>query len=189
MKVWCDVDLGADLEMAEVEGGWELRLPLPELDRLEYLFDVDGADLVPDPGNPDRSPGAFGDHSWLPLPGYAPPAWLGAAGAAGSRGHVEDTPVGDVDVEVWAPAGADGDEPLPLLIAHDGPEMDAYGGLTHYVGALIGDGRLPRMRVALLAPGERNERYAANPAYAAALVDHVVPRCCRRLPEPPTGRC
>src|SRR4051794_9668966 len=32
------------------------------------------------------------------------------------------------------------------------------------------------MRVALLSPGEaRDERYAANPAYAAALVDEVIP--------------
>ena len=31
------------------------------------------------------------------------------------------------------------------------------------------------MRVALLAPGPRNERYAANPAYADALIGHVVP--------------
>ena len=36
------------------------------------------------------------------------------------------------------------------------------------------------MRVALLAPGARNERYAANPAYAAALADHVVPGPARR---------
>ena len=76
------------------------------------------------------------------------------------------------------------DEVLPLLISHDGPEMDAYGALTRYVGAAIAAGRLPRMRVALLAPGARNERYAANPAYAAALVDHVVPFLAKTCPSP-----
>jgi enterochelin esterase family protein len=40
------------------------------------------------------------------------------------------------------------------------------------------------MRVALLAPGARNERYAANPAYAAALTGHVVPGL---LEASPTG--
>ena len=54
--------------------------------------------------------------------------------------------------------------------------MDKFAGLTHYVGALIGDGRLPRMRVALLVPGKRNPTYSANPAYAAALTGHVLPR-------------
>ena len=53
---------------------------------------------------------------------------------------------------------------------HDGAEMDQYGRVVHYAAA-----RAP-MRVALLSPGpDRDERYAANPAYAAALVDEVLP--------------
>jgi enterochelin esterase family protein len=65
---------------------------------------------------------------------------------------------------------------LPLLISHDGPEMDGYGGLTAYVAALVAAGTLPPMRVALLSPGpRRNQRYAANPAYARALSGRVVP--------------
>ena len=79
-KVWCDVELGVELGMGPVEGGWELRLGLPDLDCLEYLIDVDGA-MAPDPGNPDQVDGAFGPHSWLALPGYRPPAWLAASGA------------------------------------------------------------------------------------------------------------
>src|SRR4051794_23486227 len=76
VKVWCDVELAPDqqseLGMAPVEGGWELRLPLPDLDCLEYLFDVGGT-MAPDPGNPDLVDGAFGPHSWLAMPGYRPP--------------------------------------------------------------------------------------------------------------------
>ena len=49
------------------------------------------------------------------------------------------TAVGRIDTEIWSPADAAAEEPLPLLISHDGPEMDAYGGLTSYVGALVGD--------------------------------------------------
>jgi enterochelin esterase family protein len=71
-----------------------------------------------------------------------------------------------------------------MLISHDGPEMDAYGGLTRYVGAGIAAGRLPRLRVALLSPGSRNEHYAANPAYATTLVDHVVPHLAATWPSP-----
>jgi hypothetical protein len=80
VTVWFAVDLAPDtqseLGMAKVRGGWELRLGLPDLDCLEYLFDIDGT-LVPDPGNPDRVEGAFGPHSWLAMPGYEPPAWGG----------------------------------------------------------------------------------------------------------------
>ncbi len=83
---------------------------------------------------------------------------------------------------VWSP----GDGDLPLLVAHDGPEMDEFGALTRYVGALVGAGRLPAMRVALMVPGARNERYAANPDYAEALVEHVVPAITAA--HPTTGR-
>jgi enterochelin esterase-like enzyme len=164
VQVWFDVELGVQLGMAKVEGGWELRLAVPDLDCLEYLFDVDGT-LVPDPGNPDRVEGAFGPHSWLAMPGYRSPAWLELDGAPGRR---HELTVGEIGIEVWEPAGREA--PLPLLLVHDGAEMDAYGGVIRYAATR------PPMRVALLGPGSnRDERYAANPAYAAALVDEVLP--------------
>jgi len=168
VRLWSDVALTpdpGDLELARSEGGWELRLPLPDLDCLEYLFEVDGT-LAPDPGNPDRVDGAFGPHSWLPMPGYEPPAWLAREPAAGHRTRLA---AGEIDVEVWEPAGHE-DAPLPLLLVHDGAEMDAYGRVVHYAATL------PPMRVALLSPGQdRDTRYAANPAYAAALVGELIP--------------
>lgn len=175
VRLWCDLDLG-DTTYDRVDDGWELRLADLSVDRLEYLVEVDG-ESRPDPTHDRTVPGPFGDHSWLALPRYAEPGWLAQEQVASEQAGVvvEDTPVGDVEVTVWAPADADGEEPLPLLYCHDGPEMAAYGGLIDWAGALVGDGRLPRMRVALLAPGPRNERYAANPAYAEALVGHVVP--------------
>jgi enterochelin esterase-like enzyme len=162
VRVWFDVELGVELGMAKVDGGWELRLDRPDLDCLEYLFDVDGA-MAPDPGNPQQVEGAFGPHSWLALPGYTPPAWLEEPAVAGQRHRLT---VGEIDVEVWEP----GPGPLPLLLVHDGAEMDRYGGAVRYAATR------PPMRVALLGPGShRDERYAANPAYAAALVDEVLP--------------
>jgi enterochelin esterase family protein len=154
-----------DLAMQPVDGGWELRLALPDLDCLEYLFEVDGT-MAPDPGNPDRVEGAFGPHSWLAMPGYRPPAWLDLDGAPGERHRLT---VGEIDLEVWEPTGHEGLS-LPLLLVHDGTEMDAYGGVVRYAATR------PPMRVALLSPGSnRDERYAANPAYAAELVGEVLP--------------
>jgi enterochelin esterase family protein len=204
VRLWSDFDLG-DTSFQRGDCGWELRLPiqqLPPVDRLEYLFEVTRGDetaSVLDPGNPRRVGGAFGDHSWLSL-GYQPPAWLDIEPVRGERQRriVRRTPVGDVDVEIWAPVGTKPDDQLPLLLSHDGPEMDHLGELTRYVGAMIAlrqtqgtkgaDGTtgaggttaddtsgLPPMRVGLLAPGSRDERYAANPAYAEALCQHVLP--------------
>ena len=61
--------------------------------------------------------------------------------------------------------------------------MDAYGRLTPYVAAMVGAGELPAMRVALLAPGPRDERYAANPAYPSKLGGTAVSRLLRQYPS------
>ena len=175
VRLWSHVDLG-DTEFTRTDDGWALTLTDLPVDCLEYLLEIDD-ERVLDPDNPLTVPGAFGEHSWLPLPSYAEPGWLGDEQVAGEQAGVvvEDTAAGEVEITVWAPADAEGDEPLPLLLAHDGPEMAAYGRLLDWAGTGIAAGRLPRMRVALLDPGERNVRYSASPAYAKALVDEVVP--------------
>jgi enterochelin esterase-like enzyme len=183
VRLWCDLELGSDLDLEPVPGGWELLLPLPAVDCLEYLFEIaddDGTRLVPDPGNAERVGGAFGEHSWLALPSYVAPAWLDGPAVEAVRADlaVPATAVGEVHVTVWSP----GTGPLPLLVAHDGPEMDAYAGLTRWAGAMLAADRLPPFRIALVAPGARNERYAANPAYAAALVDDVLPAVVDAFP-------
>jgi enterochelin esterase family protein len=176
VTVWVDLvrppEWPGELELQAVDGGWELSVDVPDLDCLEYLFDVDGA-MAPDPGNPDQVDGAFGPHSWLAMPGYRAPAWLGLESADGQRTQLS---LGEIDVEVWEPTGHE-DALLPLLLVHDGAEMDQYGGVVRYAAS-----RAP-MRVGLLAPGSnRDERYAANPAYAAALVGEVIPALIGALP-------
>lgn len=176
VSVWAHLRLG-DTAMHEIEGGWEARLTQLPVDRLEYLLDVDG-EMRPDPSNPRTTPGPFGDHSWLPLPGYHEPDWLGVEPRPGERESLTlfRTGAGRIDAEIWTPDGSAPDEPLPMLISHDGPEMDAYGGLTAYAGAMIASGTLPPFRVALVVPGpRRNKRYAANPRYSRALTTRLVP--------------
>ena len=176
VSVWAHLHLG-DTTMERVEGGWQARLTCLPVDRLEYLIDVDG-ELRVDPSNPRTTGGPFGDHSWIPLPAYREPAWLSQPGIDAGRTPLtlSRTGAGRIDVEIWSPADAGPAEALPLLLSHDGPEMDTYGDLTSYVAALVAEGRLPRMRVALLSPGpRRNRRYAADPAYSRALTTRVVP--------------
>jgi enterochelin esterase-like enzyme len=175
VSVWLDLVLPAewpsDLSMTRVDGGWELPLPMPDLDCLEYMFD-DGDGLSLDPGNPTEVQGAFGPHSWLAMPGYRPPAWLRAPAQPGQRHQLT---AGGVAVEVWEPTGHP-DAALPLLLVHDGAEMDRFGQVVRYAATR------PAMRVALLSPGShRDERYAANPSYAATLVHAVVPALVSRF--------
>jgi enterochelin esterase-like enzyme len=177
VRLWTDLDLGVDPAMSRTRSGWELRVPMPRLDCLEYLFDVAGEGMVTDPGNAEVKDGAFGPHSWLALPGYREPAWLDLETVAGVRHEVAP------DAVVWEPASTSAGDRLPMLVAHDGAEIDGFAELTRYVAAMVGAGELPPMRVALLAPGPRDERYAANPAYPTMLARKAVPRLLRRFPS------
>ena len=178
-----EVRIAADLlEFRPAGDSWELALDRPPLARMEYLLELrypgGGSKVVPDPGNPRQVAGAFGRKSVLEFPGYSPPRWLSARADPG-RGAAADVAAsavgGAIAVRMWAPADAADDEPLPLLVVHDGPEYDALAGLTQYLGAGIAGGWLPRLRAALLSPGTRNSWYSANPRYARALARQVVP--------------
>jgi enterochelin esterase-like enzyme len=175
------VRLGQELHLpddartfARVPGGWELRLDRPPVARLEYRFEVTRTDgtteTVPDPANPRGA---------VELPGYREPGWLATpAGGGGARRElaVRAPTLGtDVHATLWSPAGLDDSEAAPLLLVHDGPEYDRAARLTRYLAAGVAEGRLPPLRAALLAPGERDEHYSANPAYASDLATAVVP--------------
>lgn len=193
VRLWTDFDLGST-DFTRVEGGWELEVPrdrLPPVDRLEYLIEETGDGhtvMRTDPVNPHQVGGAFGDHSVVLL-GYREPAWLRLQAEEGSRQDLAvETGVGPVHVQLWSPAGSDPEEPLPLLLSHDGPEMDHLGELTRFVGVMTalrevqGSGGIPAVRVGLLAPGPRDERYAADDAYAEALCGTVVPALLAEVP-------
>jgi enterochelin esterase family protein len=161
---------------------WVLELDLPDVLRLEYKLEVSHADggneWILDPGNPKTAPGAFGEKSVLELPGYEAPAWLDADGIEGSftEASVRGRGLGaSVAVRVWSPADVEPGTPLRMVVANDGPEYDALASLTRYSAVMIAEGRLPPHRVALLAPGERNQWYSASAAYARVLAHDIVP--------------
>ena len=162
--------------------GWTLTFSRPPVLRMEYKLTLarpDGSfEDVVDPTNPLTTPGAFGDKSVIRFPGYAEPTWLSEPALPGDHTALE-IPArglgGPVEAMVWSPEGAPADQPMPLLVANDGPEYVRMAGLTQYARALIAAGELPPFRLALLAPGSRNEWYSAKNAYARAVVEGVLP--------------
>jgi enterochelin esterase-like enzyme len=183
-RVWLDLEHhGEPPLMRRLPDGWELRVARPPVQRLEYLFAVEYADggqaMICDPAQQARAATPFGDHSVIEFPGYRQPGWLTAPYAAGSA--VSFTVRAprlrpEVPVTLWSPAGAADSVPLPLLVLHDGPEFEQLASFTRFSAVLIGGGRLPPHRVALLGPGDRNRWYAASPAYGHALASCVLPR-------------
>ena len=177
----------APVSFAHRDGTWQARFEPPPVDRLEYLLELrfrnGRTTRIPDPANPLRAPGPFGDKSVLELPGYRAPAWLDADPP---RGETTDLAVRsrpfrrDVPIRLWAAAGTDPAEELPLLVVHDGPEADVYGSLTLLLDELVAAGRVRPFRAALLQPLERNDHYSASAAYARTLAWDVLPA----LPAP-----
>jgi enterochelin esterase family protein len=167
---------------ARRDGEWRLELPPPPVARLEYQLEVvhhdGGTELLCDPGNPHRAPGAFGEKSVLVLPGYEPPGWLAREGVPGRKRDLTVRGRGlgaTIAISLWSPEDADPAEPLRLMVAHDGPEYDELAALTRFAAVAIREGDLPRHRLALLAPGERDEWYSASARYAHAVVKDVLP--------------
>ena len=85
----------------------------------------------------------------------------------------------DVTGAVWATRSLDAATPAPLLVVHDGPAYDAEADLLAYLQAHVDGGALPPLRVALLVAPARDLWFSANPAYAGALAEHVVPHLTR----------
>jgi hypothetical protein len=132
----------------------------------------------PDPANPVRAATPFGDHSVIEFPGYRAPAWLTARHAVGSSvSFAVRAPRlrPDVPVTLWSPDGVPDRAPLPLLVLHDGPEFEQLTSVTRFSAVLIGAGRLPPHRVALVGPGDRNRWHAVSPAYGHGLTSGVLP--------------
>lgn len=168
---------------------WVLTVPRPDVDRIEYAFEIQlvggGSEWICDPANPLRVGGAFGDKSVLEMPEYAAPKWLEAEPARGRQRGVSLPSRGldqDVPGVLWSSVGSSDAAALPLLVVHDGPEYDAFASLTLFLDVMVADGRLPAMRAALLAPVERNESYAASAPYSRALALGLVPALHKLAP-------
>lgn len=191
VRLWQEIGIAGDLLDFTLEDGvWSLALPTPSVDRMEYLFELrhrDGStETVLDPASPRSCPGAFGARSVLELPGYDAPGWLADPAPAGTfvtaATSVGADPAAHVSWQVWSPEGLGPDDQAPLIVVHDGPEYDALADITRCLAAEVAAGRLPPVRAVLLEPGDRDERYSANPAYARTLALAVLSGVRRTFP-------
>jgi enterochelin esterase family protein len=177
---------------------WELHLPRPPVDRMEYQFELvheDGrSELILDPGNPRTAPGAFGPKSVVEFPEYRPPSWTRPDRPSVPSGERRDLEIsstlldGPMRALLWSPAGSRPIDELPLLIAHDGIEFAAFSQLLEMLDQLTGRRLLPRMRAALLQPVSRDQDYSASPRYARAVSQHVMPFLASEAPYPDDQR-
>ena len=172
----------APLDFEREGADWVLEVARPAIDRLEYQFELHGFDgsveTVPDPANPKRAVGVFGRPSLLEFPEYQAPGWLEATPGEWDRTELAARGRGlrDVPIQLCSPAGAEPAEALPLLLAHDGGELDALARLTDYASVTVAAGAVPAYRIALLSPLDRDNWYSGSTAYGRTLALAVLPR-------------
>jgi len=188
VRVWYHLrDFGDDPRFRRNGDRWVARIPAPPVDRIEYLLVVQGSDgresMVLDPNDPHRVDGVFGEHSVVELPAYKPPAWL----ATGSPPWTAQplavggaSPELAVEGELLTPPGLGPDDPLPLLVVHDGPEYVRLVRLLDHLHWLSDQDPSVRCRVLSLRPVVRDLAYSASSAYTATLVEEALPYA-RRL--------
>ena len=84
----CDDAVMGHRRFRRTRTGWQLAIPRPDLNRLEYRLLVTHrggeTEVVCDPANPERVRTAFGERSVALMPGYTRPAWLQSAVQPGS---------------------------------------------------------------------------------------------------------
>lgn len=186
----CDSVIPGGREFSRVGDVWELALPRPELQRIEYRFivtrPVEGgvaAETILDPDNSVVVETAFGSRSVMHMPGYAVPSWLSAPSVVGvfAPMTLEGETADDVPVTVWAPEGTEG-QALPLLIVNDGPEYDQLASITQYSGAMIASGVLPPHRLALAHPVLRDGWYSGSPRYLRTIAGQGFSRLAEQAP-------
>ena len=184
--------LGPPFRLNEDTKTWELRFPRPAVDRMEYMFylhhDDDSEASINDPANPHVAPGPFGAKSVIEFPGYRAPAWIHEEDVV--TDEILDTEIrsrtlrAELHTQVWTPEGHESDEPLPLLVAHDGPEYNKISDLLRFLRHKIVAGELPPFRVGLVAPVDRDQIYSASAAYARAFSYEILPALERLAPAP-----
>lgn len=157
VRVWYHLRAdSADPSFHWEAGQWVARIPRPPVARLEYLVVLRWADggmaMVPDPANPHRVRGVFGDKSVIEFAGYRPPWWVdeagpGAAGQSNAAG-MSGGP-GLVPMEVPAvrrpdspTASAEGVRSVRATPGHPGGDERLLRlplATSHGAGALVAD--------------------------------------------------
>ena len=181
VKVWFDVELGRRARHGRRStGGWELRLAaarprLPGVPLRRRRRHGRPTRATPT-GSRVRSARTRGSRcpATSRRPGSTADAAPGRAAPADRRR----------DRRRGLGAGRSRGRPLPLLLVHDGAEMDAYGGVVRYAATR------PPMRVGAAEPGQRPRRAVRRQpgvrrraGRRGAAGDH------RRLRDHATGRC
>lgn len=176
-----------DIAFSRSDGVWRLSIPLPHQARIEYRLKVTRhghTALIRDPDNPVVATNPFGSNSVRTGAGYHLPDWLASEVTPGSVStiRVASTVFGKRRTHhVYQPAGFAEDDPLPLLMVHDGSDYWHHADLGRALDVLIARRQIEPLRAVLLDPKLRHAEYVASRDHATHVVHEVFPHVARRV--------
>jgi enterochelin esterase family protein len=155
---------------------------LPIDARIDYTLTI-GTVTAPDPNNPVITPGGYGAHSQIAMPGFHPDP---------ARTYREDVAHGTVDsiwlvsrdtsvrsrmAMVYLPAGYDTLSNLPALYVTDGKEAMEFMQYTTVLDNLMADGKIKPLLVVFMPPEHQHSEYIGDgqPVFMKALCNEFVP--------------
>jgi len=165
-----------------------------------YGFIVDFEDPAADSLNADAADGLFGEVSWLAMPAWEEPTFLGEAEKS-SQGRMETVDwerevTEEVDGEekttkqtrtaqVYLPAGFDAkaERRYPTVYFHAGMETLEDAAMKNTLDNLIGQTVQPLIAVFVMPPdGEEEDNVRPDPEYMGMLTGELVPLIDKRYP-------
>ena len=148
-----------------------------------YGFIADYGDPVPDPRNPRKASGLFGDVSWFAMSAWDAPDFLDEAPSA-MRGRLEsvewDSAIYEGQprkAEVYLPPGYDAsDARYPTVYVHFGKQALEQGGMKQALDHLLGTRVRPLIAVFIHADEEDPRGDIRDDKYAEMVVDELIPK-------------
>jgi enterochelin esterase-like enzyme len=150
---------------------------------IHYGFLVDYGEPTPDPFNPRRAEGLFGEVSFFEMPGRRASGFAEEAAEA-RQGSLEELTWTSAILEdqerramVYLPAGYDpeGDSTYPTLYVHSGQDALDKGDFKNALDELIGESVRPLIVVFVLPDPEKKRGELREPGYQKMLVEELVP--------------
>lgn len=195
VPVWAEAvindlnDMHRDPQPVDASSEPELVWELPDDVRFEYAFiDQDGKVRA------DPDVGANGRSIWYPEvsevrgPAYVPhpladppkadPPWPVV------RHRIQSAAFGDLRrVTVVSPPSVDGravdgqavDEPLPVVVLHDGVVYQRLARTAEVLAALVAQGRARPAHLAFVEPGDRDREYTWDPRHLSFVQEELRP--------------
>lgn len=155
---------------------------LPADARIDYTLTI-GTVTSPDPGNPVITPGGYGSHSEIAMPGFHPDP---------ARAYREDVAHGIVDsiwlvskdtavmsrlARVYLPTNYDTLSGLPVLYIMDGNEAMEFMQYTTVLDNLLANKLIEPLLVVFMPPAQQHSEYigSGQPVFMHALCNEFVP--------------